>query len=63
MSITNQDALDAFNSFGDKCVQAMALQEKLRQQGFDITDVVQCLNTLIAQGQLVQNSTGSISLP
>lgn len=61
MPITDQDVLDAFDSFGDKCVQAMALQANLRQQGFDITDIVSTINILIKQGLLVQNSTGSVS--
>lgn len=61
MPITDQDVLDVFDSFGDKCVQAMALQTNLRQQGFDVNDIVNTVNTLIKRGILVQNSTGSVS--
>lgn len=61
MIITDQDVLDAFDSFGDKGVQSMALQANLRQQGFDDIEIVDAINSVIKQGHLVQNRTGGLS--
>ena len=60
MSITDQDVLDAFDSFGDASVQSMALQVRLRDRGFDISNIVDAINGLINQGILVIKGTGGI---
>lgn len=61
MPITDKAVLDVFDSFGDNNVQGMALELKLREEGFDIDDIVNAINGLLSKGVLVQNKTGSIS--
>jgi hypothetical protein len=63
MTPTEQDVLDAFDSFGDQFVQGMALQASLRSKGFDITKIVVVINQLIEQNILRLGQTGSISRP
>jgi hypothetical protein len=58
--ITDQAVLDAFDSFGDNNVQGMALQMKLRDEGFVNEDIVNAINSLLSRGILTQNRTGSI---
>jgi len=57
MEITGQDVLNAFDSFGDSCVQYMALQMKLRNDGFNVTEIVDAINGLINQGVLAYAPT------
>lgn len=60
MPITNQDVIDTFDSFRDASIQSMALQARLLERGFDMSDIATTINALINQGILVINKTGGI---
>jgi len=58
---TEQDVIDAFDSFEDSIVHSQALQSKLRNQGFDINEIVTAINGAIKNGKLANNSIGELS--
>jgi len=60
MPININDIINAFESFGDCVVHNQALQSKLREQGFDIEEIVTEINKAIANEVLEVNSTGEI---
>ncbi|MGF6440724.1 GntR family transcriptional regulator [Paraburkholderia youngii] len=60
---TQGQVLDAFDSIGCAAVQHIALQKRLRQQGFDSAMVALALTKTIALGALVMDGHGSLRRP
>jgi hypothetical protein len=60
MTISDLDVLDAIDSFGDESVKSGSLLTKLRDEGFDVTDIVNTLYYLIDRGILFVNITGTV---
>ncbi len=60
---TEQEVIDAFDSFDDRYVQPMALVKALEKQGFDVDAVPSAINAALANGALIQVASGSIRKP
>ncbi|MFZ7320997.1 hypothetical protein ACLS0R_07540 [Comamonas jiangduensis] len=51
--LDKKDVLEAFDGFGDSHVAPMALQHRLRDAGFDVTEVVNVINEVLRDGTLL----------
>ncbi|HDR9034272.1 TPA: hypothetical protein QDB07_001741 [Burkholderia vietnamiensis] len=60
---TQAQVVDAFDSFGYQAVQHVALQDRLRQQGFDTAMVAQALTMAVQAGVLTLDALGSLRRP
>ena len=61
MTPSQQNVLDAFDSFNDQVVHNQALQAELLQKGFNTTAIVDAINSVIENGVLSSNDLGEIS--
>lgn len=57
------DAVNAFDSFGDKSVHQMSVQSKLRDWGASPSESATALQAAIDAGLLVIDQLGAISKP
>ncbi|KVO15232.1 hypothetical protein WK47_25210 [Burkholderia ubonensis] len=57
---TQAQVVDAFDSFGYQMVQHVALQDRLRQEGFDAAMVAQALTMAVKAGALTLDPLGSL---
>lgn len=60
---TQQDVLDAFDSFGDYFVPAMALEARLCEGHFDPASVTRAVSSAVESGALVHDKSGQLHRP
>jgi hypothetical protein len=63
MMPTQQDVINAFDSFNNDAVPHKALEDTLARAGFDISAVATAINTALDTGVLVLTPSGSIRKP
>ena len=60
MAIIDIEVLDAFESFGDESAQSRLLIDKLCEEGFEASDIVETLYGLVDQGVFIVNTMGGV---
>ena len=60
MKVTDQDVLDAFDSFEEESVTNTLLQAKLSDDGFDLANIIDAIYKLTNRGLLIVNITGDV---
>jgi hypothetical protein len=63
MSVSVDDVMEAFRSFGGGLVHNQALQAALRKKGFDHSEIIVAINAVLQAGLLSQNRLGEITSP
>jgi hypothetical protein len=61
--MNSDDAVSAFDSFGDKSVHQMSVQSKLRDWGASAEESAAALQAALDGGVLVMDQLGAISKP
>lgn len=61
--LTQQQVLDVFDSFGDRAVHHVALQERLRGMGDDTAEVARAVDATVQAGALTLDALGQLRRP